>query len=139
MLTYTENKQLKNKSVPKNVEKFLGKYHVWTHIVLCYVFTCMYIPPLSFSLSPGPPTVEEVVVLLYNVAGQWKEIAAGLVFGEDLIDEIFTNNQTDELCLRHMVEIWVSRLAPSWETLSLALRDIGRNDLAHKTKAFTRN
>ena len=71
--------------------------------------------------------------LLYEAAGQWKVIAAGLRFDEDMIDEIFTNNQTDELCLRHMVEIWVSRLAPSWETLSLVLRDMGRNDLAHKT------
>ena len=54
-------------------------------------------------------------------------------FDEDMIDEIGTNNQTDELCLPQMVEIWVHRLAPSWETLSLALRDMGRNDLAHKT------
>ena len=71
--------------------------------------------------------------LLYEVAGQWKVIAAGLGVDEDMIDEIFTNKQTDGECLRHMVEIWVSRLAPSWETLSLALRDMGRNDLAHRT------
>ena len=70
--------------------------------------------------------------LLYEVAGQWKVIAAGLGFDEDMIDEVFTNNETDELCLLQMVEIWVSKLAPSWETLSLALRDMGRNDLAHK-------
>ena len=76
--------------------------------------------------------MEEVKSLLYDAAGQWKEIAAGLGFDEDMIDEIDTNNQTDELCLLHMVEIWVSRLAPSWETLSLVLRDIGRNDLAQK-------
>ena len=67
--------------------------------------------------------------LLYEVAEQWKEIGAGLGFYEDMIDEIDTNNAVDQLCLLQMVEIWVSRLAPSWETLSLVLIDM---DLAHK-------
>ena len=74
------------------------------------------------------------MVLLYEVAGRWKVIAAGLGFSEDMIDEIDTNNQTDELCLLQMVEI-LNKLAPSWETLSLVLRDMGRNDLAHKTRS----
>ena len=54
--------------------------------------------------------------------GKWSEIALGLGFDEDrLDDEIDTNNGMDEACLQDCVEKWVSRLEPSWERLSLVL------------------
>ena len=68
--------------------------------------------------------------LLYCVAGRWKMIASGLGFDEDLIDEIDTNNGMDEACLQDCVEKWVSKLEPSWERLSLVLRDLGEESLA---------
>ena len=69
--------------------------------------------------------------LLWGVAGRWKEIAKGLGFHEDHIeDEIFTNNSTDEACLQDCVEQWISRLQPSWEKLSHVLRDLGEEKLA---------
>ena len=70
--------------------------------------------------------------LLYCVAGRWKMIASGLGFNENLIDEIYTNNGTDEACLQDCVEKWVSRLEPSWERLSLVLRDLGEESLAQQ-------
>ena len=70
--------------------------------------------------------------LIYCVAGRWKMIASGLGFDEDLIDEIYTNNGTDEACLQDCVEQWVSRLEPSWERLSLVLRDLGEESLAQQ-------
>ena len=70
--------------------------------------------------------------LICCVRGKWREIASGLGFDEDLIDEIYTNNVTDEACLQDCVEKWVSRLGPSWERLSLVLRDLGEEILAQQ-------
>ena len=80
----------------------------------------------------GPPTVEAVMTLMWGVAGRWKEIALGLGFDEDIIDEIGTNNSTDEACLQDCVEQWVARLQPSWEKLSHVLRGMGEEELAQK-------
>ena len=57
-------------------------------------------------------------------------IAEGLGFNEDLIDEIYTNNEMNEACLQDCVEQWVARLQPSWETLSVVLSDNGEDELA---------
>ena len=71
--------------------------------------------------------------LLWGVAGRWKEIAKGLGFEEDHIeDEIDPNNSADEGCLQDCVEIWVTKLQPSWEKLSHVLRDLGEVELARQ-------
>ena len=68
--------------------------------------------------------------LLWGVAGRWKEIAEGLEFDDDLIDEIDTNNDMDEGCLHHCVDSWVTKLQPSWEKLSHILKELGEEELA---------
>ena len=68
--------------------------------------------------------------LLMGVAGRWKTIAEGLGFDEDLIDEIYTNNEMNEACLQDCMEQWVGRLQPSWEALSVVLSDMGEDELA---------
>ena len=78
------------------------------------------------------PTVESVMDLLYDIRGGWQKIAEGLGFDEDMIDEIFTNNETDEACLMNCIEIWVQRLGPTWEKLSHVLANMGENQLADK-------
>ena len=83
-------------------------------------------------LPLGPPTVQSVMSLLWGVAGRWKEIAEGLEFDEDMIDEIDTNNDMNEGCLQVCVEIWVFKLQPSWEKLSRALRDLEEVELARQ-------
>ena len=70
--------------------------------------------------------------LLWGVAGRWKEIAEGLKFDEYLIDEIDTNNDTDEGCLQVCVEMWVTKLQPSWEKLSHVLKELGEVELARQ-------
>ncbi|CAI8035406.1 hypothetical protein GBAR_LOCUS19876 [Geodia barretti] len=80
----------------------------------------------------GSPTVESVMSLLWGVAGRWKEIAEGLEFDGDLIDEIDTNNDMDEGCLQVCVEIWVTKLEPSWEKLSHVLKELGEVELARQ-------
>ena len=71
--------------------------------------------------------------LLMGVAGHWKDIAEGLGFDEDHIeDEIDPNNSTDEACLQDCVEQWIDKLQPSWEKLSHVLRDMGEDGLAQQ-------
>ena len=71
--------------------------------------------------------------LLYGVASLWREIALGLEFDQDhLEDEIFVNSETDEARLQDCVEQWVAKLGPSWEQLSLVLRDLGQESLAQQ-------
>ena len=43
---------------------------------------------------------------------------------EDQLDEIFTNNETDEACLREMLELYMMRsdLSHSWEEIEAALK-----------------
>ena len=71
--------------------------------------------------------------LLYGVASLWREIALGLGFDQDhLEDEIFVNSDTDQARLQDCVEQWVAKLGPSWEQLSLVLRDLGQESLAQQ-------
>ncbi|CAI8055835.1 hypothetical protein GBAR_LOCUS30450, partial [Geodia barretti] len=101
---------------------------------------CPYVTILPHATTPvndndnrGPPTVASVMSLLWGVAGHWKEIAKGLGFDEDYIDdEVDPNNDMDEGCLQVCVEIWVFKLQPSWEKLSHVLRDLGEVELARQ-------
>ncbi|CAI8039686.1 hypothetical protein GBAR_LOCUS22117 [Geodia barretti] len=100
---------------------------------------CPYVTILPHATTPVNdndnrelPTVAPVMSLLWGVAGRWKEIAEGLEFVEDLIDEIDDNNDMDEGCLQHCVDIWISKLQPSWEKLSHVLRDMGEVEPAHQ-------
>ena len=70
--------------------------------------------------------------LLWSVAGLWKVIAERLGFDDDIIDEIFTNNETEEACLQDCVEQWIMRLGPTWQKLAHVLSDMGQNSLAQQ-------
>ena len=71
--------------------------------------------------------------LLYGVASLWREIALGLGFDQDhLEDEIFVNRETDKTQLQDCLEQWVAKLGLSWEQLSLVLRDLGQESLAQQ-------
>ena len=70
--------------------------------------------------------------LLLAVAGLWKDIAEGLGFDDDMIDEIFTNDDTDEACLQNCVEQWFRKLDPTWQKLSRVLSDMGQESLAQQ-------
>ena len=48
---------------------------------------------------------------------------------EDLLDEIFTNNATDDECLRAALKQWL-KIRPACEDLSDALQKIGERQLA---------
>ena len=66
---------------------------------------------------------------------KWKKLAE--VIGIDN-DEIFTNNERNEECLRAVVDLWMKKSPPTWETVTDFLCKIGEDQLAgsvyHKCK-----
>ena len=47
---------------------------------------------------------------------------------EDLLDEIYVNNEMDEECLRVLLEVWLQKSTnPTWKNVTNALAKIGKN------------
>jgi len=63
------------------------------------------------------------------VTAKWQELGEALGMDEDLLDEIFTNNATDDECLRAALKQWL-KIRPACEDLSDALQKIGESQLA---------
>ena len=73
------------------------------------------------------------------VTPKWKQLAEVLGVDEDLIDEIFTNNNgMDEECLKDILEIWLKKSSPTWKSVADVAQKIGEDQLAeslyHKRK-----
>ena len=50
---------------------------------------------------------------------------------EDLLDEIFTNNEADEECLRAMLEVWLQKSTnPTWKDVTDAISESREDWLA---------
>ena len=59
---------------------------------------------------------------------KWQKLGELLAMDEDLLDEIFTNNETDEECLKAMLELWLQKsMNPTWKDVTDALSTIGKN------------
>ena len=70
-------------------------------------------------------TMDQLVdhLLPEGAASKWQDLGAALSLGEDILDEIFTNNDRDEDCLRDMLERYMMRsdLKHNWEEINKAL------------------
>ena len=64
--------------------------------------------------------------VFWEYAAQWRIIAELFGFNENLVDEVYTNDETDEACLRNCVEQWVARLDPTWEMIALVQKELER-------------
>ena len=73
-----------------------------------------------------PFTLEHLLPELMGVASKWQSLGEALSLDEDHLDEIFTNNETDEACLQVMLEVYLARadLDHSWEEIQAALKKI---------------
>jgi len=60
---------------------------------------------------------------------KWKQLAEVIAIDEDLVDEIFTNNEGDKVCLRAVLEVWIKK-SVTWKTVIDSLRKIGEDELA---------
>ena len=62
---------------------------------------------------------------------KWKEFGEALSVDEDDIDEIFTNNDTDESCLCDLLDRFVT-VHHNWVDVEGALRKMGEEHLAER-------
>ena len=76
--------------------------------------------------SSVPFTLEHVLPELLPYALKWKLLGEALSLDEDLLDEIFTNNETDEDCLHNMLEMYMARsgFIHSWDEIQAALKKL---------------
>ena len=79
-----------------------------------------------------PISLENVKAMLRPVAKKWKEIGEALDLSDHILDEVDTNNATDECCMDNAVEFWLTYHSPSWEKLATVLRGMGEETLANK-------
>ena len=72
-------------------------------------------------------TIEQLFSFLLPHASKWQSLGEALLLDKDrLEDEVFPNNETDEACLREMLELYMMRsdLNHSWEEVHAALEKI---------------
>ena len=64
------------------------------------------------------------------MASKWLALGMALSLDEDRLDEISTNNETEEACLRVMLEFYMKRsdLKHSWEEIREARRKVEEKD-----------
>ena len=77
--------------------------------------------------SPTLFTLEHLLHELLSLASKWQSLGEALSLDEDRLDEIFTNNETDEDCLKDMLEVYMVRpdLDHNWEEIQRAIKKIG--------------
>ena len=77
-------------------------------------------------------TLETLFTKLHpTVTDQWKKLGELLRIDEDLLDEIFTINETDEECLKAVLEVWLQKSTNlTWRDMTHALKRIGNVELA---------
>ena len=69
-------------------------------------------------------------VLHPAVTSKWQRLAEVLGMDEDLTDEIFTNNETEEECLKDILDVWLKKSSPTWEGVADAVQKNGEDQLA---------
>ena len=60
---------------------------------------------------------------------KWKQLGEVIGIDDDLLDEIFTNNERNEECLRAVLEVWMKK-SPTWRAVADSARKIGEEQLA---------
>ena len=82
---------------------------------------------IDTSSSPTAFTLESIFTTLLPYASKWQSLGEALSLDEDRLDEIYTNNETDETCLQEMLEVYMMspNLSHSWKKIQEALIKIG--------------
>lgn len=73
------------------------------------------------------------------MASKWHSLGEALLFDEDILDEIFTNNETDEGCLRDMLERYLEKsdMSHTWEEIEAAQKRINMEEHGIKINTCT--
>ena len=76
--------------------------------------------------------------LLLSIASKWLSLGEALSIDEDDLDIIDTNSETDEACLRDMLEFHEEKFdfKHTWEVMATALKQINEEGLSEKIKSL---
>lgn len=76
-------------------------------------------------------SIDTVTARLLPMVSKWKEVGEALSIDEDHLDEIFTNNETDEACLQEMLEVYFnqSNFDHSWKEIEQAMAIANSEDV----------
>ena len=147
VITYSLRSQVRTYNVTCT---YMG--HGWTphtcflknmHEVVCYRCESVYhdIIPFFFSLHyvysacHGRPLTLDThsSVLNSTVSPKWQKLGELLGMDEHRLDEIFTNNKTNEEHLRAVLEVWLRKSNNSkWSDVDDTFSNIGKDYLAGK-------
>ena len=79
------------------------------------------------------PELKVLLRELRRVANEWEDIGIELDIEEGQLRQINTDKAGDsKACLREMLRVWLSRVAPppSWSAMADALDTLGHQDIA---------
>jgi len=101
------------------------------------IFICFYFKGCKTSSPPSRQrrslNVDNLFTELHSLSSEWQKLGEALGLDEDLLDEIFTNNESEEECLRVMLEVWFQKSwKPTWRVVANALVAIEENQLARQ-------
>ena len=101
------------------------------NILKLHIITLQVYFSVANKITPTPFTVSNIFTVLQPVAPKWKKLGEALSVDEDDIDEIYTNNETDEDCLHELIERFIV-VHHNWEDVATTLRKIDEETLANK-------
>ena len=107
-------------------------YYFIPHAMSCISHTTVTPPPpvpsrkIATVAVCEPVTTEQLFSILLPHASKWQSLGLALSLDDDRLDEVFTNNEREEDCLREMLELYTMRsdLDHSWEEVHAALQKI---------------
>ena len=81
-----------------------------------------------------PFTVDNLFDQLWPLHDKWQKLGDVMSLSEDLLDEIFTNNEDDESCLREILELYmkVGDRQHTWDEIHSFVKAVGDENLADK-------
>ena len=104
----------------------LSGAHVYPHYVNGSFIVNMYHTHYCVDTSSTPFSLEHILPEVMPMASKWLALGEALSLDEDRLDEIFTNNETEEACLHVMLEHYMMRsdLKHSWEEIETAMNKV---------------
>ena len=76
-----------------------------------------------------------------GLASKWQSLGEALSLDEDRLDEIFTNNEIDEVCLREMLEVYMQMmryLKHNREKIGKAVKKVREMDTTNQEKTASK-
>ena len=91
-------------------------------------------PTTSAATESAKPKLKDLQKELYSkIANEWEDIGIQLDIEEGRLKQINLDKAGDsKACLREMLRVWLSRVAPppSWSAMADALDTLGHEDIA---------